>query len=108
MYCRLFVQLICLTKTTNAYTFTFQFSSYVLYSSSSTAKCFVLFLQFLDILLKTYFQGVLGICFRDLGIYCHLIVSRLAFAHMGYKLTIFANNIVIIPIFNRGLMCNIC
>lgn len=60
--CRLFVQLICLTKTTNAYTFTFQFSSYVLYSSSSTAKFFVLFLQFLDILLKTYFQGFLGVC----------------------------------------------
>lgn len=64
-----------------------------------TAKFFVLFLQFLDILLKTYSQGFLGVCFHYLGRYCHLIVSRLAFAHMGYKLTIFANNIVIIPIF---------
>lgn len=34
----------------------------ILYSSSSTAKFFVLFLQFLDILLKTYFQGFLGVC----------------------------------------------
>lgn len=35
---------------------------YIYCSSSSTAKFFVLFLQFLDILLKTYFQGFLGVC----------------------------------------------
>lgn len=56
--CRLFVQLICLTKTTNAYTFTFQFSSYVLLKFIIYGKKFCTFFAIFRHFVKNLFPGV--------------------------------------------------